>query len=158
MSERSNEQVLADLAAELAAGVEAAMAGWVETCVRHRLVDFAGVADEQVMVAARSAGERARADVGSRVRALLELDPDQQWTNPLAIVRTGVAYPTAVLREAGVPPVVRDPLAAEQFPDDDYDLTPTRFADLDEGLFDTSIAWGAAKAFVVKARHQKPRR
>jgi hypothetical protein len=131
---------------------------WVETCVQHRLVEWSGASDEAVMDAARDAGAKARADIGGRVRALLALDPDAQWTNPLAIVRSGVSYPTGVLRDAGVPPVMRDPLAQEQFPDDDYDLTPTRFSDLDEGLFDVSIAWGAAKAFVVKARHQGSRR
>jgi hypothetical protein len=154
VSETSNEEVLADLAAALADGVEAALPTWVETCVRHRLVEYRGSVGEHVLAEARAAGTEARADVGSRVRALLELDPDEQWTNPLAIVRTGVAYPTEVLRAAGVPPVVRDPQAEAQFPDDDYDLTPTKFSDIDPDLFDTSIAWGAAKAFVVKARHR----
>lgn len=157
MVDRSNEERLGELASALADGVDAALPAWVETCVRHRLVAWSGRADDATMEAARSAGAQARADVGGRVRALLAMDPDEQWTNPLAIVRSGVSYPTGVLRAAGVPAVVRDPLAEEQFPDDDYDLTPTRFSDLDEELFDVSIAWGAAKAFVVKARHQGSR-
>ncbi len=61
-----------------------------------------------------------------------------------------------MLRTAGVPPVVRDTQAEAQFPDDDYDLTPTKFADLDPALHEPSLAWGAAKAFVVKARHEDP--
>ena len=54
---------------------------------------------------------------------------------PLAIIRAGVRYPDhgALLRDLGVPPVPRDRHAIELFPDDDYDLTPTGFADLDAG-------------------------
>jgi len=65
-----------------------------------------------------------------------------------------------VLRQAGVPGVVRDEEAQRQFPDDDYDLTPANFADLDAGpteggLAEAGIAWGAAKAHVVLARRRR---
>lgn len=153
MTASSNEAVLAELARTLADGVDAALAPWVERSVRGLLVAYAGAADEVVMERARAAGHAARDEVGPRVRALLELDVDQQWTNPLAVVRTAVVFPTGVLRDAGVPGVVRDGAAEAQFPDDDYDLTPTRFADLDPDLHEPGLAWGAAKAFVVKARH-----
>jgi hypothetical protein len=154
VSETSNDQMLADLAAALADGVEAALPPWVEANVRRLLIAFFGAVDADVLAEARVAGAAARDEVGPRVRALLETDPDEQWTNPLSIVRTAVAYPTVVLRSAGVPAVVRDPQAEAQFPDDDYDLTPTKFADLDPELHDLSLAWGAAKAFIVKSRHR----
>jgi hypothetical protein len=154
VSEGSNEQLLVELAARLADGVEAALPGWVESSVRGLLVAYFGTADEEIMRDARAAGVAARDDIGPRVRALLECDPDDQWTNPLAIVRTATAYPTAVLRAAGVPGVVRDAQSEAQFPDDDYDLTPTKFADLDPLLHEPSLAWGAAKAFVAKGRHR----
>jgi hypothetical protein len=144
---------LAELASTLADGVDAALAPWVESCVRRLLLAYAGTVDEVVMARARTAGQAARDEVGPRVRALLELDVDEQWTNPLAVVRAAVVFPTGVLRDAGVPGVVRDAAAEAQFPDDDYDLTPTRFADLDPELHEPGLAWGAAKAFVVKARH-----
>jgi hypothetical protein len=149
----SNEERLAELAAALADGIDAALPPWVERSVRVVAVAQTGAIDDDVLARARQAGTAARDDVGPRVRALLAADVDEQWTNPLAIVRQAVAYPTRVLREAGVPPVGRDAMAEEQFPDDDYDLTPTRFADLDADLHEPSLAWGAAKAFVVKARH-----
>jgi hypothetical protein len=154
VSETSNEQMLAELAAALADGVEAALPPWVEATVRRLLLAFFGVAEDDVLAEARVAGETARDDIGPRLRALLGTDPDEQWTNPLSIVRPAVAYPTGVLRAAGVPAVMRDPQAEAQFPDDDYDLTPTKFADLDPDLHETSLAWGAAKAFIVKSRHQ----
>lgn len=154
VSETSNEQMLTDLAAALADGVDAALPTWVETNVRRLLLAFFGEADGDVLAEARTAGIAARDDIGPRLRALLDTDPDQQWTNPLSIVRTAVAYPTAVLRAAGVPAVVRDPQAEAQFPADDYDLTPTKFADIDPALHEPSLSWGAAKAFIVKSRHQ----
>ena len=153
VSETSNEERLAALARALADGVEHALPQWVERSVRRLLVGFRGAAGDQHMEEARRAGSQAGADIGGRVRALLEADVDQQRTNPLSIVRSAVVYPTEVLRSAGVPPVVRDALAEEQFPDDDYDLTPSRFSDLDPDLHELAMAWGAAKAFVVKSRH-----
>jgi hypothetical protein len=155
VAETSNEVRLGDAARRLADGVDAALPRWVEGSVEGLLIAHSGRADRAVMSRAREAGARARDEVGSRVRALLEADADEQWTNPLAIVRSAVAYPTEVLRAAGVPPVVRDRMAEEQFPDDDYDLTPTRFADLAEELHELSLEWGAAKAFVVKSRHRE---
>jgi hypothetical protein len=154
VTDTSNEQLLAELAAALADGVESALPPWVENCVRRMAVAYFGQAGDEIMGEAAAAGAAARDEVGSRVRALLVSDPDAQWTNPLAIVRTATAYPTAVLRAAGVPPVLRDAQAEAQFPDDDYDLTPAKFADLDPTLHEPSLAWGAAKAFVVKARRR----
>jgi len=155
VADTSNEELLAELATALADGIEAALPAWVEWSVEHLLVAYVGEADPTVIAAARHEGLAARDDIGPRVRALLEADPDEQWTNPLAIVRGAVVYPTRVLRDAGVPGVVRDSMAEQQFPEDDYDLTPTRLADLASDLHEPSLAWGAAKAFVIKRRHKE---
>jgi hypothetical protein len=104
--------------------------------------------------AAKRAGEAARDDVGAAVRALLETDVDAQRGNPLALLRTATRYPNDVLRMAGAPAVERDKFSRERFPDDDYDLTPATWADIDPSLTELGIAWGAAKAFVHKNRHR----
>jgi len=115
---------------------------------------WAGAVPDAVGAAARSAGHRAQADVGPRIRSLLCADIDEQTTTPLAILRSvAVRYPTKVLRDAGVPPVQRDEFVEEVFPDDAYDLAPATFTDLDPDLGDVAIAWGAAKAFEHKHRH-----
>lgn len=137
----------------LADGICEALPGWVERSVEHLLVAHRGSADPSVMVAAREAGARAAAEVGREVRALLGADIDDQRANPLSFVRRAVSYPTDVLREAGVPPVERDSFAEERFPEDDYDLTPTSFADLDPALREPGLMWGAAKAWEHKRRH-----
>jgi hypothetical protein len=145
---------LARYGAELADGIERALPSWVEGSVARLMTAYRGSVDDEVAAEAIEAGRRARAEVGPQVRGLLEADLDEQWTNPLALVRRAVRYPTEVLRRAGVPGVVRDEQAERQFPDDPYDLTPTRFADLDPHLHDLGLRWGAAKAFVARARHR----
>jgi len=147
---------LAGYAAALAAGIEAHLGGWVERVVAERHQQWSGSAPpEPVRAAARAAGGSATAEVGPRVRALLERDVDDQPTSPLALLRAAAAHPTAVLRRAGVPPVVRDPVAVRLHPDDDYDLGPAAFADIHPDLHEAGLTWGAAKAHVVLARRRR---
>jgi hypothetical protein len=151
----ADEARLAEIATELADGVDAALGPWVERCVTRRCTEWQGSCPPEVAAAARAAGVEAAGAVGPEVRALLATDPDDQRANPLQLIRRATAWPTTVLREAGVPAVVRDDEAQRQFPDDDYDLTPANFADLDPALAEAGIAWGAAKAHVVLARRRR---
>ena len=142
------------VAGDLARGIVAALPGWVERSV-ERLV-LAWTQEEPtaaVRAAATNAGRQAQEDLGPKITELLTADIDEQRTTPLALLRDAVRYPTAVLRDAGVPPVERDRFAADAFPDDDYDLTPATFADLDPALADPGLAWGAAKAMAHRIRH-----
>lgn len=148
---------LARYGRELADALEAVLPGWVRACVGRVLAEQGMELTDELDAAAVAAGDRAVADVGPAVRRLLDADIDAQRTTPLALVRTAVAYPTAVLRGAGAVPVARDRYAAEAFPADAYDLTPASFADLDTGgtgLAEAGLAWGAAKAFVHRRRHR----
>ena len=141
-------------ASALADGIDNALTLWVERSVAQIMTAWAGSVPADVAAAAKSAGEQARAEVGPRIRALLLADIDDQSTTPLAILRAdAVRYPTEVLQKAGVPPVQRDEFVEEAFPEDVYDLAPASFADLDAGLGDVGIGWGAAKAFEHKRRH-----
>jgi len=140
-------------ATALADGVQAALPGWVEGCVR-RTVAAAGVPFDDAMASATAdAVEAARADVMPRMRALLEADVDEQRTTPLAILRSAVRHPAGVLSGAGVAPVERDEAQARLFPDDVYDLAPASFADVDTALVEPALAWGAAKAWTHRRRH-----
>ena len=141
---------LAEYAEALADGIDAAIGPWVIAAVSRR----SGERDLEAEAAV--AARQAQQDVGSAVRALLALDVDAQPTTPLALVRGAVRYPTEVLAAAGVRPVDRDPMAAEGFPDDVYDLTPGSLADLDPALVEAGIAWGAAKAHTVLRRRKGP--
>lgn len=148
MSDDADAQ-LAVYAADLARGVREALPGWTVRCVEARIEAWTGEPPSpEVVDAARDAGERARAEVGDAISQVLAADIDQQRIPPLSLLRGAVRYPTEVLRAQGVPPVVRDEFAERNFPDDDYDLTPASFADLDPSLHEPGLLWGAAKAHV----------
>lgn len=154
MSVEDDEQQLAAYATALADGIDQAIQPWVERCVDTIATAYFGAVSAELASAATLAGQLAREDLAPQIRALLASDVDEQRTTPLTIVRSAVPYPTQVLHEAGVPPVVRDGFAVEQFPDDDYDLTPAGFADLDPTLHEPGLVWGAAKAHVHIHRHR----
>ena len=138
----------------LADAIDAALPGWVVRSVERVAVASGRGANSALMAAAADAGQQARVEAGDKVRQLLEADIDEQRTTPLSILRDAIRYPTAVLRDAGVPPAERDDFSREAFPDDDYDLTPASFADVDPALTEPAIAWGAAKAWTHKQRHR----
>jgi hypothetical protein len=137
-------------ATALADAIVAALPGWVERSVARRLPDD----DPAVAEQAKEAGRRAAAEVGPRVRTLLDADIDEQRTTPLALLRSAVRYATEVLQAAGVPPVDRDPVQSRLLPDDLYDLSPATFADVDPALAEPGIMWGAAKALAHRRRHR----
>lgn len=155
MSDGANDEaLLRSCAQDLADAIDAAIGSWVEASVarvadRWRAGAAAGLAD-----AAAEAGATARAEVMPAIRDLLAADVDAQATNPLAILRTAVRFPTAVLAAAGVPPVRRDEFATQAFPTDRYDLTPGSFRDLDPALHEPGLRWGAAKAHRILARRR----
>jgi hypothetical protein len=145
---------LAGYARTLADAVDAAIPGWVDRRVREVLAAQGLVLDADGDGALVEAAQAARADGMPRLRALLEADIDEQRTNPLAILRSLVGYPTAVLQASGAQPVPRDEFAARNFPDDPYDLSPASFADVDPSLHEPGLVWGAAKAHVHLRRHR----
>ena len=87
-------------------------------------------------------------------RNLRLLDTDQQWTNPLSLIRSAINYPNRILAAAGVAEADRDDQSARFQPEDVYDLAPASFADLDPELHDLGISWGAAKAHLHLQRHR----
>jgi len=146
---------LARYAETLADGVERAIAGWVERVGRGVLEGQGMPVDAALADALAAAAVAARDDGAPRVRALLATDVDAQSGNPLAVLRSLVRYPTAVLRAAGARPLPRDEFARRAFPDDIYDLTPATFADVDPTLHEPGLVWGAAKAHVHLARRRR---
>ena len=154
-TDQSDEAALAEIANALADAVESALPGWVERSVARLVMAHQGTVDDSVAVAAGEAGERAAVEVGGEIRALLATDVDRQRSNPLAMLRRAVCYPTEVLRDAGVPPVARSAFDERAFPDDIYGLTPATWSDVDPTLLDPGVTWGAAKAHVVLSRRRK---
>lgn len=146
---------LAAFADELADGIVAALPRWVERCVAGHLGHLAdGRARSLAEASAAEAGRRAATEVGPEVRELLARDVDEQALNPLSLLRDAVRYPTTVLKAAGAPLPTRDAFAERTFPADVYDLSPATFGDVDPGLHEAGLMWGAAKAHVILHRRR----
>ena len=149
---RSEDELLARYAEALADGVEQALPGWVAAAVARRLpIEEVERRHEQIVEAGRAAAD----DVGPRVRELLRLDIDEQWTNPLSLIRSAIRHPNRILAAAGAPEAIRDQQAVRFLPEDVYDLAPASFADLAPELHDLGISWGAAKAHVHLRRRRQ---
>lgn len=155
MTERAaDEDRLRGYAEALADAVDLTLPGWVVRSVNRVAHAWQPELGGRLGPDARAAASAASAEVGPRVRALLLADVDAQRSGPLALLREAVRYPTEVLANAGVPPVVRDGFTERAFPTDVYDLSPASFADVDPALHEPGLVWGAAKAHVVLARRR----
>ncbi len=140
---------MVECARALADGIQAALPGWVVSCVESRVAEMS----PEVRAAAEAAGAAAAAEVGAEVAELLTADIDAQRENPLAVLRRAVRYPTEVLLAARAAPPNRDDFAIDRFPDDVFDLTPASFSDIHPDLQALGVTWGAAKAFLHRRRH-----
>jgi hypothetical protein len=153
------QERLAEASSALVDGIGPAVPPWAARRAEERLVAWGRLpADRQreVVAAARTAGEAAARRVAAELADLLALDPADQRATPLEIIRTAVAEPTAVLAEAGMPDVVRDPFEERAWPDDRFGLVPRTLRDLDPDLAAVHFAWGVAKAAVLRERATGP--
>jgi hypothetical protein len=147
---------LADTGDAIVEGVARELPGWVEREVA-RVADAWGRLDarerDRVEEQAARAGAEAADRVTARLRELFGADAAAQAATPLEIVRSAYREPTAVLDAAGIPPVVRDAFDERAWPDDRYGLVPRTLGDLgDPDLAPLLLAWGMAKAAVLRAR------
>lgn len=147
---------LEESAAAIVAGVEAWVPRWVQAQVTRLLDAWGRVTPEARATAeaqATDAGVAAAQRVATSLRELFATAPERQHATPLEIVRSVYREPTEVLADAGVPPVVRDEFDERSWPDDVYGLVPRTLGDLgDPDLGPLQLAWGLAKATVMRAR------
>jgi len=159
VSEREALARLRSIGEEIVDGVERCLPAWVECRVRDILDAWARLDEpsrRRAETDATAAGTHAAARVAGQLRDLFALDPAEQRVTPLEVVRSAVREPTEVLRSVGVPPVVRDAFDERTVPDDVYGLTPRTLGDLgDESLAPLHLAWGLAKAAVLRSRAER---
>ena len=153
----SDDDLFRRYGSDLASAVEAALPSWVRASVERYVSP--GLLDNEASATLNArieeAGKAAVADIGGRLRDLLARDLDDQWTNPLSILRAASAYPTGILSGLGVAPVDRDRDARRLHPDDLFDLTPGSFADFGPEVHELGITWGAAKAHIHLQRRRR---
>ena len=137
-------------------GVETWVPPWAVSQVA-RLLDAWGRAAPETRARAETqasdAGEAAARRVAAALRELFAIEPELQTATPLEIVRSVYRELTEVLAAAGVQPIRRDEFDERAWPDDVYGLVPRTLGDLgDPELAPLHLAWGMAKATVVRAR------
>jgi hypothetical protein len=150
---------LEETAAAIATGVETQVPTWTRAQV-DRLLDAWGRATDEARARAEAqsaeAGQAAARRIVAELRALFAVEPERQPATPLEIVRTAYREPTAVLAAADVPPIVRDEFDERAWPDDVYGIVPRTLGDLgDPDLAPLHLAWGMAKATVIRARRAR---
>lgn len=150
----ADEARFAEISAALVAAVEQAVPAWIERLIVGRVQQWSGHVSPEVVATAATAGTAASADVVPRMQALVETDLDDQRTNPLSLLRDTTRFAHDVLADLGVPAVARDQFSTRSFPDDSYGLVPAAWEDVDPALHELGLAWGAAKAFLFKARRR----
>lgn len=129
---------------ELLASVLATVPGWVERSVMDVLVSQGIEADDKIKTAIAKSAADAQIWVDDELRKVLEADDESAGT-PLTVLRGAARFPTKVLAGAGAAPVERDEFTKSHFPNDDYNLTPAAWADVDDELVEPAIRWGAAR-------------
>jgi hypothetical protein len=154
--EAAAERRLVEAGDAIVTGVERELPGWAQRSVA-RIADAWGRLDADRRTAldraASVAGVEATARVTAALRALFAADAGAQRATPLEVVRTAYREPTVALEAAGIPPVARDAFHERAWPDDTYDLVPRTLGDLgDPDLAPLHLAWGMAKAAVLRAR------
>lgn len=144
---------------DLIAVIDAATHEWLVRCVMKTYVQQLGTprleVEEKLVVAAQLAAEQGRAYIASELSSELGKDVDEQRVNPLQVLRNAVVFPTRVLREFSVPPVMRDEMDARMMPDDVFGLSPAHWNDVHESLLEPGVIWGAAKAHKVLQRRRE---
>ena len=126
-----------------------------------RIVDAWGRLDARDLERVERGTEAASAATTARVvgslRELFAADAAEQHATPLEVVRTAYREPTAVLASVGIPAVERDEFDERAWPDDRYGMVPRTLGDLgDPELAPLLLAWGLAKAAVLRARRRDP--
>ena len=142
-----------DYSARLLQSVTAVAGPWAVRLVDERLTanGLLGLVPEESRLSAVTETERLAIE---GLRELLELDAEQQRTNPLAVLRAATAPIGRFLASVGATPVERDEFDQRSFPDDVYGLAPATWADIDASLLEPGIEWGAWKAATIIGRRR----
>lgn len=156
MSDRDAQERLRTAGDAIVDGVARALPTWFRERVAG-IADAWGRLDPAAREALDARAAEAAAQTTTRVvdelRGLFATEVDAQRSTPLEIVRGAARDVAEVLAAAGIPPVERDAFDERAFPDDHYGVTPGTLADLgDDDLGPQQLAWGLAKARVLRSR------
>ena len=132
----------------------AAIPQWITNRIQHVCLVSGGIVPEIVTTKVAGVAHATQAQVQIDLMALLSVDVDAQRTNPLQVLRSSTLMATALLIEAGIPPVRRDEFEVRSMPDDMFALGPLTWRDLGDDVHDAGIQWGAWKAAMIISRRR----
>ena len=132
----------------------AAIPQWITNRIQHVCLVSGGVIPEIVTTKVAGVAQATQAQVQIDLMALLSVDVDSQRTNPLQVLRGSTLMATALLIEAGIPPVRRDEFEVRSMPDDMVARGPLTWRDLGDDVHDAGIQWGAWKAAMIISRRR----
>lgn len=132
----------------------AAIPEWITNRIQHVCLVSGGIVPEIVTTKVAGVAHATQAQVQIDLMALLSVDVDAQRTNPLQVLRGSTLMATALLIEAGIPPVRRDEFEVRSMPDDMFALGPLTWRDLGDDVHDAGIQWGAWKAAMIISRRR----
>lgn len=141
-------------AAALFEAVDQVLAGWLATSVISTAIRITGDCEPELHRLAHQMAAQAHPIVLEELRLVLSADVDHQRSNPLAILRRAIRFPTNVLLQCNVPPPTRPVFEAEHFPEDLYSLGPANWSDVSESLSEPGLVWGAWKAKTILDRRR----
>lgn len=132
----------------------AAIPEWITNRIQHVCLMSGGIIPEIVTTKVADVALATQAQVQIDLMALLSVDVDAQRTNPLQVLRGSTLKATALLVEAGIPPVRRDEFEVRSMPNDMFSLGPLTWRDLGDDVHDAGIQWGAWKAAMIISRRR----
>ena len=143
-----DEARLAEIAAELAALLHEQVPGWMRRRARSILPGIDPARLETTLADTMEA-------LGPELERILAADVDAGVGTPLAAIRAATGGVTRLLLDCGAVASDRDAFDVRAFPDDLFGLGPASFADIDQGLHEPGLRWGAARAHVHLRRRRE---
>jgi len=128
--------------------IDVAFRPWLEAVLRQRC------RTEVIAPELEAAMLEVERDARARIEELIHADVDAALSGPLERLRQATEALSPVLTDLAVPAPARDPFDQKHRPNDRYALGPFAFADLGPDVQEAGMAWGAAKAFIHRARRQ----
>jgi hypothetical protein len=126
----------------------------LKTAAQQTCCEVSALEPSLVDEASRVAEQQAALALDA-MEELLAADVDAQRLNPLALLRAAAISAGALLAQHGITPVMRDDFEVRTFPEDHYRLVPATWLDVDPGLQEVGITWGAWKAAMVLHRRRE---
>lgn len=152
VSEARAMAMLADVSPLIVACVSSNLSMWLGSRSIEIASAWLGKTSPDLAAALGAASDAATMRVAKEIEELLSQDPQEQRSTPQSILRGCHLEPGQVLARLGVPEVERGAFEDRTLPEDKWSLAPNDLGEISQELGPLLLAWGLAKATVLRAR------